>query len=98
MTSGDGSLEPTLEFPPIVRPESSPAPSIPRLPALRLPVDLRLSTLALASGLALAFEGFRLAARSSRKRAAARQGHEEPTRITVSYEWTRVTYERRERP
>jgi hypothetical protein len=98
MTSGNDPLEPSLDFPPIVRPETSPMPSNPRLPVPRLPGNLPLSTIALASGIALAFEGLRLAARSTRKRASAGNVAETSALVTVSYEWTQFIYERRERP
>jgi hypothetical protein len=96
MTSGDGPLEPSLDFPLIVRPEASPEPSAPRVPAVRLPGEVRLSTVVLASGIALAFEGLRLAARFGRKRAA-RTSSERAAHVTVSYEWTQIIYERHER-
>jgi hypothetical protein len=96
MTSGDGSPEPCLEFPPIIRPESSPATSNRELPAVRLPGDLRLSTVSLASGLALAFEGVRLAARLVRKHSAASKAIAPPAHMTVSYEWMQITIERHE--
>lgn len=96
MTSGDGSPEPFLEFPPIIRPVSSPATSTRRFPAVRLPGDVRLSTVALASGLALAFEGARLAARLVRRRSAASEVIAPPAHITVSYEWTQITVEQHE--
>jgi hypothetical protein len=99
MTAGDGSREPSLEFPPVVRPESLPTSSAAGLPAVRLPGDVRLSTVALASGLALAFEGVRLAARLAQKRSAARRSMEmePPAHVTVSYQWTQIIVERQER-
>jgi hypothetical protein len=97
MTAGDGSREPSLEFPPVVRPESLPTSSAAGLPAVRLPGDVRLSTVALASGLALAFEGVRLAARLAQKRSAARKSMEPPAYVTVSYQWTQIIVERQER-
>jgi hypothetical protein len=97
MTSGDGPLEPSLNYPPVVRQQASPARTHARLPDVRLPGDLRLSTVAVASGLALAFEGLRLLARSRSKRSASRQAARDTAHVTVSYEWTQVIYERHER-
>jgi hypothetical protein len=56
-----------------------------------------LSTVAVASGLALAFEGLRLLARSRSKRSAARNAVDDTAHVTVFYEWTQVIYERHER-
>jgi len=68
-----------------------------RLPDVRLLGDLRLSTVAVASGLALAFEGLRLLARSRSRRSATRRASGDTAHVTVSYEWTQVIYERHER-
>ena len=92
-----GSPEPLLEFPPVARKRATPAVSSSRLPALRRPRELSLTSVVLASGIALAVEGLRLAARSRRQRSAHRQRELTPGQVTVTYEWTHVTYERRER-
>lgn len=85
-----------LAFPPIVRPEGSLAPESLHFPTVRFPNDVRLSTVALASGLLLALEGVRLMARTSRKRSRARVLADASTELRVTYEWTQVVYERHE--
>lgn len=89
--------EPLVEYPPVVR--SRPLPAVParRLPAFRRPRELTVSNVVLVSGIALALEGLRLAARAGRKRSIASQQKSTPEQITVTYEWTHVSYERYER-
>ncbi len=92
-----GSPEPLIEYPPVVRSRVTPAIPARRVPALRRPRELTLSSVILASGVALAVEGLRLAARARRNRSVDTQHESTPGRISVTYEWTHVTYERYER-
>ena len=87
----------SLQYPPIMRPEASPAASGTRFPAIRVPRDVRLSTIALASGLALAIEGVRFMRRSMRQRSEQTHAPESQGASFMSYQWTRIIYERYER-
>lgn len=97
MSDEVGSPEPLLEHPPAVRSKATPALSSNRLSTRWRDPEVSLSRVVFASGIALAVEGLRLAARANRKRAAARQVESGPEQITVTYEWTHVTFERYER-
>jgi hypothetical protein len=97
MSDEVGSPEPLLEHPPALRSKMIPALSNNRLSTHWRDSEIRLSRVVLASGIALAVEGLRLAARANRKRAAARQVESGPEQISVTYKWTHVTYERYER-
>ena len=97
MSDDDASPEVVLEYAPVLRTETGAVPFRRSLPILRRPRELNLSTVVLASGMALAVEGLRLAARSSRKRATLRPTNAPPEHVTMMYEWTQITYERYER-
>jgi hypothetical protein len=94
----DGSPRVSLEYPLVKRSELNPARSTQGFLSFRRPRELSLSNVVLASGIALAVEGLRLAVRTNRKRAAVKREPAASTQITLTYEWTQVTYERYERP
>ena len=93
MVSGDRPPQTGLEYPPTVRPDSAVTRSNPQLLGLR---ELSVPSIVLASGLALAFEGIRLASRARRRRAATKRPAP-AERLTISYSWTQIVYERHER-
>lgn len=91
------ALEPLVEHFPVVRSHQPPAVSDQRLPAFRLPRQLGLSSVVLASGITLAVEGLRLAALARRRRSVATRMESRPEQISVTYQWTHITHERYER-
>jgi hypothetical protein len=97
MSDEGGSPDPSPEFPIVVRSEVIPARPAQRSLSFGRPRELSLSSVVLASRIALAFEALRLAARANRKRAATQQRDAASAQITLTYEWTQVTYERYER-
>ena len=93
----DTSPDAIVEYPPVVRAQVTPVSTRHSLPSVRPRRELGLASVILASGLALAIEGLRLAARSNRNRATSRALNEPREHVMVTYEWTQITVERYER-
>jgi hypothetical protein len=89
--------ENALEYPPVLRSETAPVAFRHSFPIFGRPRDLGLTSAVLVSAVALAVEGWRQAARSSRKRVASRPPDVPAEHGTMTYEWTQITYERYER-
>jgi hypothetical protein len=89
--------ETVLEYPPVLISETASLAFRNSFPMFRRTRDLGITSVVLVSAVALAIEGWRQAARSSRRRATSHPPVVPAEHGTLTYEWIQITYERHER-